>query len=209
MLALGTLLYRLLLRRLLFLLPPEVAQRAANLALRQKPVWRALAPAFRVRDARLKVYLCGLRLENPVGLAAGYDKNCELLSSLGDLGFGYLMCGTITEWPKPGNPKPRLHRLVKQRSLINAMGFPNKGLESAAGRLKRARPALGSTAVGVSVSGSTLEEIVRCHRRLEPLADVVEINISSPNTVGLKVFHEPAALAELIGRMRGKAPAPY
>ena len=201
MLALGTLLYRLLLRPLLFLLPPEVAQSAANLALRQKPVWRAMAPAFRVRDARLKVDLCGLRLENPVGMAAGYDKNCELLPSLGALGFGYLMCGTVTESPRPGNPKPRLHRLVKQRSLINALGFPNKGLESAAGHLERARRAVGGTAVGVSVSGTTPEEIVRCHRRLEPLADLVEINISSPNTVGLKVFHEPPALADLIGRI--------
>jgi dihydroorotate dehydrogenase len=201
MLALSSRLYRLLLRPLLFRLPPEAAQRAADLALRQHPVWRALAPAFRVRDARLRVDTCGLRLDNPVGLAAGYDKNCELLPSLGALGFGYLMCGTVTESPQSGNPRPRLFRLVRQRSLINAMGFPNKGLESAAGHLEKARRTLGGTPLGVSVSGTTPEQIVRCHRRLEPLADLVEINISSPNTAGLRVFHEPPALAELIGRI--------
>ena len=194
-------LYRFLLRPLLFRLPPEAAQRAADLALEQRLLWRAVAPAFRVRDAKLNVDLCGLELENPVGLAAGYDKNCELLPSLAALGFGYLVGGTVTEFPRPGNPKPRIVRYVKEQSLVNALGFPGKGLEHAARQLERARSALGGKPVVVSVSGVTPDEIVRCHRRLEPLADAIEVNISSPNTAGLKVFHEAKAFAKLIGRI--------
>ena len=182
------------------MLPPEAAQRVAELALRRRLAWRLLSPAFRVRDARLRVSAGGLTIQNPVGLAAGYDKNCRMLPSLADLGFGYLMAGTVTESPRAGNPRPRLVRLVGQQSLLNAMGFPNVGLESAARRLEPAHRSLRGTPLVVSVSGLAAEEIVRCHRRLEPLADAIEVNISSPNTAGLRLFHEPRVLAELIDR---------
>ena len=94
-----------------------------------------------------------------------------------------------------------MFRYAGQQSLINALGFPGKGLEWAARHLERARPALRGTPVTVSISGTASDEIVRCHRRLEPLVDAVELNISSPNTEGLRVFHEPANLAELLGRI--------
>ena len=193
--------YRLLLRPLLFRLPPEAAHKAANLALKRQFVWRAVSPALRVRDARLNVDLCGRRLENPVGLAAGYDKNCELLPSLAALGFGYLICGTVTFSPLPGHPKPRLFRNTREQSLVNAMGFPNKGLEHAAHQLELARGRVRGTPVVVSVSGTILDDVVRCHRRVEPLADAIELDISSPNTAGLRIFHEAPVLAELIGRI--------
>ena len=194
-------LYTLLLRPLFFRLPAETAQGAAHLALGRRAFWRAMSPAFRTGDARLKAELCGIPLSNPVGVAAGFDKNCRMLPSLAALGFGYLMAGTVTQTSRPGNPKPRLLRDVKGQSLINAMGFPNEGLEAAAHRLEQARGAVGDTPICVSVSGVTSEQITRCHDRLEPLVDAVELNISSPNTAGLRVFQEPAALREVIARV--------
>lgn len=193
--------YKALLRPLLFLLPAETAQRAADVALRLRPLWRALAGYLAVPDERLRVDWCGRRLAGPVGLAAGLDKSCEMLPALAALGFGYVTAGTVTVQAKPGHPRPRLFRDPARESLVNAMGFPNSGLDAAARALERSREALGGTPVAVSVSGTAVDEIVACHRRLEPLVDAVEINISSPNTAGLRAFHEPAALAELIGRV--------
>ena len=200
--------YKAILRPLLFLLPAEAAQKAAHLALRQRYLWRAFAPFLRVRGERLRVQWCGHSLVSPVGLAAGFDKSCEMLPSLEALGFGYLMCGTVTEEPRSGNRKPRLFRHVGQQSLVNAMGFPNKGLEAAVRRLEHSRERLGGTPFAVSVSGATADEMVRCHLRLEPLVDAVELNISSPNTAGLKVFHEPPALTELVARVNERRSKP-
>ena len=194
-------LYRHILRPLLFRLPPESAQRMAEVFLRRRLLWRAVAPALRVQDPKLNLDWCGVRLQNPVGLAAGLDKDCRMLPSLSSWGFGYLVAGTVTEGPRPGNPKPRMFRYAGQQSLINALGFPGKGLEWAARQLERARPALRGTPVAVSISGTAADEIVRCHRRLEPLVDAIELNISSPNMEGLRVFHEPSTLAGLLGRI--------
>ena len=208
MLALNPEAYRSFIRPLLFSLPPEAAQTAAELVLKQELVWRALSPALRVRSPMLRTDLCGLKLENPVGLAAGYDKDCQFLPSIAALGFGYVTAGTVTEAPRLGNPRPRVLRYVKEQSLVNALGFPSRGLDFAARRLAKARRSLGATAVIVSVSGVTAGEIVRCHRRLEPLADAIEINISSPNTAGLRVFQEAPAFAELIGRVSERRKKP-
>ena len=183
------------------MLPPEAAQGVADALLRRRAPWRALAPLLRVSDPRLSLDWCGIGLPNPVGLAGGLDKDCRALPSLSDLGFGYLVAGTVTEAPRPGNPRPRMFRDAARQSLVNALGFPGQGLERAAERLERARAAVESAALAVSVSGTTADEIVRCHRRLEPLVDAVELNISSPNTRGLRVFHEPDTLGDLVGRL--------
>ena len=193
--------YRFLIRPMLFSLPPETAQRAAEFVLKRGLLWRSLAPALRVRDNRLPVTLCGLKLDNPVGLAAGYDKDCELIPGMSALGFGYITVGTVTESPRPGNPRPRVYRYTREQSLINALGFPSKGLEFAARRLQRARELKSRPPIVASVSGVTVEGMVRCHRVLEPLADAIELNISSPNTSGLRAFQEPQALAALLGRV--------
>ena len=194
-------LYSWLLRPLLFRLPAETAQGVAHLALKQSAVWRAMSPALRVGSDKLRRDLCGLKLQNPVGLAAGFDKDCELLPSLAALGFGYLTPGTVTEFARTGNARPRMLRVVRDGSLINALGFPGRGLEYAARHLEKAQGAISGTPVVVSVSGITVDEIVRCHSRLEPLADAIEVNISSPNTAGLRLFQEPAALGNLLGRI--------
>ena len=191
--------YRSLVRPLLFALPPERAQAVADLALRYPWPWNALASAFEVKNDRLAIELAGMRLSNPVGLAAGYDKSCELLPALASLGFGYVSCGTVVVHPQPGNPRPRVFRDRERESLVNSLGFPSKGLEYAVERLQRGgrhedRPVIGS------VSGVTIDDVAKCHRRIEPLVDGVELNISSPNTSGLRVFQEPPALSELLDR---------
>lgn len=196
--------YRLLLRPLLFRLPPETAQSLADLALQQRWLWRMAAPPA---DPRLKTTLAGLDLPNPIGLAAGYDKDCRLLSPLADLGFGYVTGGTITANPRSGNPRPRVLRDVRREALINSLGFPGKGLDHVCRRLEESRGSTMAPTV-VSVSGTTVEDILLCHRRVEPLADAVEINISSPNTAGLRVFQEADALGELLGRVNERREKP-
>ena len=208
MLALNPDTYRLLIRPALFMLDPETAQRGADLALGRERLWRLLAPSLRVSDPRLRTDLAGLDLDSPIGLAAGYDKDCALLPSMAALGFGYVTGGTVTASPRRGNPRPRVARNAREGALVNALGFPSRGLEFAARRLERSRERGVGAPVVVSVSGVTSEEIVRCHRRLEPLSDAIEVNISSPNTAGLRLFQEPEALdgllAEINHRRRGR-----
>ena len=191
--------YRWVLRPLLFRMPPERAQAVADYVLARRALARLLGSGMQVRNGRLFVELCGVTLENPVGLAAGYDKNCGMVGGLSRLGFGYLTVGTVTEHPRPGNAAPRLLRLPREQALLNALGFPSAGLEAAALALERSQDAIGGTLLIVSVAGTTVEEFVRCHRRLEPLADAIELNISSPNTSGLREFQEPEALGRLVG----------
>lgn len=185
----------------LTLLPPETAHAAALFALRRRRIWCALAPLLRVDDPRLRTTLAGIPLRNPIGLAAGYDKNAECLPALAALGFGYVTCGTITESPRPGNPKPRLVRHRRDEVLVNSLGFPNKGVDYAARQIKSALPHMGDTPIIASISGDTPDEIARCHRRLEPLVAAVELNISSPNTRGLRTFQQPAALSNLLATL--------
>ena len=121
-----------------------------------------------------------------------------MLPSLAALGFGYVTGGTVTREPRPGNPPPRVLRYERDESLINALGFPNNGVMHAARRLRRDRRHVGAPVV-VSVSGETPDDVASCHRVVEPLCDAVEVNVSSPNTRGLRAFHEPDALAHLLG----------
>ena len=190
--------YSTFIKPLLFRLPPETAQSVAHLALKQRHVWSAASSLLQVDNSRLEVDLAGIRLANPVGLAAGYDKDCESLPSLASLGFGYLTCGTVTEMPRAGNPAPRVIRYESDEALINSLGFPSKGVEYTAMRLQQAEPLLNGTPVVASVSGVAIDEIVRCHRRLEPFATAIEINISSPNTLGLRIFQQAATLRQLL-----------
>lgn len=187
-------LYRLLIRPILFRFEPERAQRIADRALAVRPVWRAYARAARVPQAPVTV--AGIALRNPVGLAAGLDKQCTYLDSLGDMGFGYVIGGTVTHDPRPGNPKPRVLRLPERSSLINALGFPSVGLRAAEASLRNLtrRPAK----VMVSIAALDEQETRVCLTTLEPLVEAIEVNISSPNTAGLRKFQEPVALRGLL-----------
>ena len=192
----GLRIYARLVRPLLFRLPPERAQRLAETFLGATPLWRALAS---LDDARLHTDVAGIRLPNPIGLAAGYDKDCLILGRLAGLGFGYMVGGTVTAQPRPGNPRPRIVRNPHEGALVNSLGFPSRGLEEAVCRLERGGVGVP---VLVSISGLTVDEFIACHRKLSPLSAGIELNISSPNTQGIRVFQEPDRLRELLSGLR-------
>jgi dihydroorotate dehydrogenase len=185
---------------LLLRLPPEWAHQAGlRLAGLVAP-----APA---PPAMLASTVFGLRLPSPVGLAAGLDKDARALAGLFRLGFGFLEAGTVTPRAQAGNPRPRLFRLAEDGALINRMGFNNGGLDAFAARLEafRAGPG-GSRIVGVNLgankdSADRMADYVLGLTRLAPLADYLVINISSPNTPGLRQLQEEAALRRLLGRL--------
>lgn len=198
--------YRGLVRPLLFLLPPETAQRAAERTLAVRPLWRAYGATLRTSDPLLTRTIAGMRLRNPIGLAAGFDKRCAYAGSLGHLGFGYMVLGTVTTQPRLGNPKPRLLRLPAQQSLLNSLGFPSDGLQAAVERLRRLRER--PAPVLLSVAALDVQETVTSLAMVEPVVEGVELNISSPNTAGLRRFQEPVALRELLDTLNAKRSKP-
>ena len=198
--------YRWGVRPWLFRLPPERAQQLAELALAVRPLWRVLGAPMRPRDPVLARSVAGLGLRSPIGLAAGFDKQCRYLGSLADLGFGYIVGGTVTPGPRPGNPRPRLLRKVSAESLVNSLGFPSHGLQVIAARLRRFQ--VHPVPVVVSIAALDVEGFVECHTLLEPLVEAVELNISSPNTQGLRRFQEPGSLRELLERINDQRQKP-
>ncbi|WP_332656608.1 quinone-dependent dihydroorotate dehydrogenase [Brevundimonas sp.] len=179
-------------------LDPETAHRLAILALKVAPL-----PAPPADDPVLTTTVAGLPLSNPVGLAAGLDKNGEALRGLARLGFGFVECGSVTPRPQPGNPRPRLFRLSEDAAIINRMGFNNEGLEAFADRLAR-RPR--GTVIGANLGANKETEdkaadYVAGLTRLRGLADYVTVNVSSPNTPGLRDLQGRAALDDLLGRL--------
>ncbi|HEY1224389.1 MAG TPA: quinone-dependent dihydroorotate dehydrogenase [Brevundimonas sp.] len=179
-------------------LDPETAHGLAIAALKTTPL-----PAPPADDPILSTRLAGLDLPNPVGLAAGLDKNAEALSGLSRLGFGFVECGSVTPLPQPGNPKPRLFRLSEDRGIINRMGFNNAGLEAFAGHLSR-RPSgciVGANLGANKDQDDRAADYVTGLKRLDGLADYFTANISSPNTPGLRALQGRAALDDLLGRM--------
>lgn len=155
---------------------------------------------FNVNDNRLETDLCGIKLKNPIGLAAGYDKNCEMLSSFSSLGFGYVSGGTVVLSPQPGNPKPRIVRYKKDDSLINSLGFPSRGIKYVRNQLERQRRTC-QVPIVVSISGTEISNILDCLSHIEHLSDAIELNISSPNTSGLKIFQNTKELTVLLERV--------
>lgn len=199
-------LYKSVARPALFLTPPETAHAIAKWLFKRVWLWELLQGRLRVADQRLKVRVGALSLPNPVGLAAGFDKNCEMLRALFCIGFGYLTLGTVTLKPRDGNPKPRMWR-YPNNSLVNSMGLPNDGAERIALNLPK-KSEDRAAPVMVSVSGLTIEEFAECFRRIEPLADGIELNISTPNTEGVRIFQDPAVLSQLldkIGKVRSES----
>lgn len=179
-------------------LDPETAHQLAILALKLVPL-----PAPGADDPVLATSFAGLTLSNPVGLAAGLDKNGEALRGLSRLGFGFIECGSVTPRPQPGNPRPRLFRLTEDRAIINRMGFNNAGLEAFAAHLAR-RPAgavIGANLGANKDTGDRAADYVAGLKRVRGLADYVTVNVSSPNTPGLRNLQGRAALDDLLGRL--------
>ncbi|MCX8203755.1 MAG: dihydroorotate dehydrogenase 2 [Nitrososphaeria archaeon] len=172
----------------LSVLPPELSHRLGLSLLR-------FARRVEVPDGRLRVRTKFGELANPIGLAAGFDKNGAHLADLEKLGFGYLVAGTFTREPRKGNPGPRLVRLRSEGALLNAMGFPNPGIDEGLEGLRRSRPSRAP--VVVSVSGVKLEDLAYCYERAQEVADAVEVNVSSPNTPALREYLKGNAFRDL------------
>jgi dihydroorotate dehydrogenase len=199
--------YRSVIRHAAFRLSPERSHGLAVAAFRVTPYWKIAGRLSGASTSGVEVNVAGLHFPNPVGLAAGFDKDCRALGGLLAAGFGYVVGGTVTLQHRPGNARPRLVRTPRDKALLNALGFPGKGLEAAERQLQRLSDS-DRRRVILSVSGTEMEDIVECHRRLEPFAAGIEVNISSPNTAGLAVFQEPKALSELITAVRADAKKP-
>ena len=178
-------------------LPPETAHRAAILGLKLAPSWSTSRP-----DPRLAVSALGLRFPNPLGLAAGFDKNAEVSGPMLRLGFGFVEVGTLTPRPQPGNAHPRLFRLREDAAVINRFGFNNSGYDKAQVRLAR-RPA-GLIGVNVGANKDAADRIadyVLGVKTFASVADYLAINVSSPNTPGLRDLQRREALDALIARI--------
>ncbi len=162
-----------------------------------------LGPRAAAPPPELAVDLCGLALPSCIGLAAGFDKNAEVPDAMLTAGFGFAECGTVTPLAQPGNPKPRLFRLSEDRAVINRLGFNNRGLEPFAARLKaRARRGVVGANIGANKdSTDRAGDYVAGLRRLWGLADYFTVNISSPNTPGLRALQTGEALRDLLGRL--------
>lgn len=193
--------YRLL-RRGLFALDPERAHGLALGALR-----RGLVPHRHVKaDPRLKRNLLGIDFPNPLGLAAGFDKDGEAIDGLFRLGFGFVEVGTVTPRPQPGNPPPRLFRLTGNNALINRMGFNNKGYDALHRRLVERKGKPGIVGVNVGPNRDSTDRIADFESGIERFSDVADyltINVSSPNTPGLRDLQERASLTGLLERVAG------
>lgn len=189
---------------LLFRFDPETAH-----GLTIKALKTGLVPPARGKDEpALHTRVWGLDFTNPVGLAAGFDKNAEVVDAMLNLGFGFVEPGSVTPRPQPGNPRPRLFRLVEQRAVINRMGFNNEGLEAFAQRLERRRTAAKRAPgiVGANLgknkdTADAADDYVIGVRRLAPLADYLVVNVSSPNTPGLRALQGRDPLRALLDRV--------
>ncbi len=188
----------------LFSLGGDTAQKLGEAAYKLRPLWR-LAGLTDKKYAELKSDLAGITIDNPIGLAAGYDKNCEFLDSMMALGFGYVVGGTITRYPRTGNPKPWIVRYTKKKSMVNSMGLPGGGAEKVTKNLRRYQTR--DKPIIASIAGQTVDEWIECLRMIEPLVDGIELNISCPNVTEERVYQEPHGYEELLvnlNRLRKK-----
>ena len=201
--------YKTLLKPIFFSMEPEHAHdlmRAGARLANNSIVSGALQSLFGVDDPRLNVTVAGLTFPNPIGLAAGLDKNVELVGLCAGLGFGHLELGTVTGQPQPGNPKPRIFRIADERALINRMGFPSEGADVVEQRLQGIRRRFKKLPpIGINIGKSKVVELEHAiddyrysFERLAPLADYVTVNVSSPNTQGLRQLQERDRLAALL-----------
>ncbi len=214
-------LYRRALRPLLFLLPPGAAHELAFAALGpvehlgwlRGAVRAAFAPGAPIA-ARIAVRRMGLEFPSIVGLAGGFDKNARRPRALAALGFGHLELGTVTARPQEANPAPNLFRLPADRALINRLGFPNEGAERMAARLRIARPRVGvptgvsigkSRAVPVDDLDAVVADYLRAYDAVRDVADFVVVNVSSPNTAGLRTMQARDHARSLLSALRARA----
>ncbi len=202
------------LRLFLFLFPPESVHHFSMFVLNgisaTSPGRYLLRKAFSLNDISLQKSFAGLNFKNPVGLAAGFDKNAQYLQSLETLGFGFIEIGTVTPLPQSGNPKPRLFRLKKDVALINRMGFNNHGVDMVVQRLKKWKEKPASSGnlqlrIGGNIgknkntpNENAWQDYYLCFEKLFPWVDYFVVNVSSPNTPGLRELQEKESLRKIL-----------
>ncbi len=203
--------YDLLFRHGFARMDPEAAHHLGARAIR---AIGAARPGVRT-DAALRTHALGRDFPTPFGIAAGFDKDATMIAGLGALGFGHVEVGTLTAHAQPGNPRPRLFRLVDDRALINRMGFNNGGAAAAADRIAAAREAASRPVIGVNIGKSRIvdaddaaaveRDYLASTRALAPVADYLAVNVSSPNTPGLRGLQDERLLEPLLAAIRGAA----
>lgn len=200
-----------LLKPLLFLLSPEKAHHLTmglfRMALALPFGKLFFKKVYQYEDKKLERQVLGLTFKNPLGLAAGFDKDGKYYKEMAELGFGFIEIGTVTPKPQDGNPAPRLFRLPADHALINRMGFNNEGVDALVERLKKDRPAdiiiggnIGKNKVTPNEEASKDYEI--CFEKLFPYVDYFVVNVSSPNTPDLRALQEKEPLQKLLGRLQ-------
>ncbi|TQO18728.1 dihydroorotate oxidase A [Rhodoglobus vestalii] len=206
--------YEFLFRNVLRRLDPEFAHSLAFSVIRALPVLGIGRLLQRTPDPILRVETLGLSFESPFGVAAGFDKSGAGIRGLGQLGFGHVEVGTITALPQRGNPKPRLFRLIADRGVINRMGFNNAGALAASKVVERARRRSQRPVIGVNIGKSrvvavddAIDDYLTSTRALAPLADYLVVNVSSPNTPGLRGLQEIDKLKPLLTAVKAAAGA--
>ena len=185
-------------RSLIFKLDPEAAHNLAIKSLKFNFV--PSMPDENKFDSIFKTELFGKEIENPIGMAAGFDKNAEVYNSLFKLGFGFVEVGTITPLKQYGNPKPRVFRLVEDEALINRLGFNNLGAENIINKIKKNKKT-GTLGINIGPNKDTenrIEDYLKCLKIFHQEADYITINISSPNTENLRKFHNQKQLDDLL-----------
>ncbi|RKR74293.1 quinone-dependent dihydroorotate dehydrogenase [Frondihabitans australicus] len=207
-------LYQFVFRTFFVRMDPEKAHHFAFAFIRAIPKLRlgTIVRTFTKPHRSLRVETLGLTFPSPFGVAAGFDKDARGIAGLGVLGFGHVEVGTITARPQPGNEKPRLFRLVKDHAVVNRMGFNNGGAVKAAGEVGRARHIRHRPVIGVNIGKSrvvdvddAVDDYLVSTRLLAPLADYLAVNVSSPNTPGLRGLQEIDRLAPLLTAVRDAA----
>ncbi|ROR66682.1 quinone-dependent dihydroorotate dehydrogenase [Agrococcus jenensis] len=203
--------YDLLFRHGFSRVDPEAAHHLGARAIRAVGAAR---PGVRT-DAGLRTRALGREFPTPFGIAAGFDKDATMIAGLGALGFGHVEVGTLTAHAQPGNPQPRLFRLVDDRALVNRMGFNNGGAAAAADRIAAAREAASRPVIGVNIGKSRIvdaddapaveRDYLASTRALAPVADYLAVNVSSPNTPGLRGLQDERLLEPLLAAIRGAA----
>jgi dihydroorotate dehydrogenase len=201
--------YKVFIKPILFLFDPEWVHHTVFSTLKlihRIPGMRNLIKGFyQVKDQRLERKLFGLTFPNPVGLAAGFDKDAKLYKELSNFGFGFIEIGTLTPKPQPGNPKKRLFRLPEDGGLINRMGFNNEGVEAAIERLKRNKGILIGGNIGknkLTPNEEAVSDYVQCFEALFPHVDYFVVNVSSPNTPNLRALQDKEPLTHLLQTLK-------
>ncbi len=197
-----------LLRPFLFLLPPETAHHLTLLSLKYLYKIGLLRYVIKPTPQQNPVTIAGLKFNNPIGLAAGLDKNGEYIDALAALGFGFIEVGTVTPKPQPGNPKPRLFRLKVHNSLINRMGFNNQGVDYLIDQIEQSSYQ-GILGINIGKNASTpleraVDDYVVCLQKVYRYASYITINISSPNTKNLRDLQQGDLLDQLLSTLKQK-----